>query len=247
MTPDNRSLLHQARVLLFDLDGTLLPMNMEAFLQRYTRLLAAAVAPVIESRRFIAALWSATAAMIENDNPQCSNETVFWHAFTAATRLNRDAIEPLIDQFYHLQFDQLAELTCPSELAPRIVEQAVEQGKIIVLATNPVFPAIATRARMRWAGIADFPWQLITTYENSRYCKPKPGYYGDILTALACTPEECVMIGNDATEDLAAGILGIPTFIVLDCLIARPESSFRPTAQGTLADLWQVMTGPPPR
>ena len=43
-----------------------------------------------------------------------------------------------------------------------------ELGLRAVLATNPIFPAVATRSRIRWAGLEPEDFELCTTYENSR-------------------------------------------------------------------------------
>jgi FMN phosphatase YigB (HAD superfamily) len=95
------------------------------------------------------------------------------------------------------------------------------RGLRLVLATNPIFPAVATHSRVRWAGLTPEDFNHITTYENSRFCKPNPAYYRDILDNLGLKAEECVMVGNDEGEDGAAALLGLPVFLLTDCLIAR--------------------------
>ena len=89
----------------------------------------------------------------------------------------------------------------------------------MVLATNPIFPRIATENRIRWAGLGPDDFALITTYENSTYCKPNPAYYREILEKLGRKAEECLMVGNDVVEDGAAQRLGIPVFFLTPCLI----------------------------
>ena len=86
----------------------------------------------------------------------------------------------------------------------------------IALATIPLFPAIAIQQRCRWAGIDGFPFTLITSFENMRYSKPSPEYYGEIAHHLAVPPDECLMIGNDHVDDLPAAAIGMETFLVLD-------------------------------
>ena len=90
-----------------------------------------------------------------------------------------------------------------------------------MLATNPFFPAIATHKRVRWAGLEPEEFAFITTYENSSYCKPNLEYFRQLLDALGLQPEECVMVGNDALEDTAAAQLGIPVFLLTDCLLNK--------------------------
>ena len=90
-----------------------------------------------------------------------------------------------------------------------------------MLATNPLFPAIATQSRIRWAGLSPDDFELYTTYETSHFCKPNPDYYREILEKVGCRAEECLMVGNDAAEDLAAAETGMRVFLLTPCLIDR--------------------------
>ena len=54
--------------VLFDLDGTLLPMDQDLFTKGYFKLLAAKLAPYgYEPKQLIDAVWAGTAAMLKND------------------------------------------------------------------------------------------------------------------------------------------------------------------------------------
>ena len=67
--------------ILFDLDGTLLPMDNAAFTKGYFKLLAARLAPLgYEPEKLVDAVWSGTAAMVKNDGSQ-NNEAAFWKRF----------------------------------------------------------------------------------------------------------------------------------------------------------------------
>ena len=94
-------------------------------------------------------------------------------------------------------------------------------GYRVALATNPIFPSIATCARIRWAGLTPEDFAFVTTYENSAYCKPNPDYYRDAAQRLGLSPEECLMVGNDAQEDMIAETTGMKVFLLTDCLINR--------------------------
>ena len=233
--------MNKITTLLFDLDGTLLPMDMHYFAEQYLKRLAPKFIKFLEPKQFIAHLWSATNAMISNNCPELDNQTVFWNHFTSLVPQPREVIEPIFDDFYTNDFQNLSSFTQPTPLARQIIDQAVTQGFSIVLATNPVFPAVATQERMRWAGIADHPWALVTTYENSRFCKPNLNYFLDILKYLGRQPEECLMIGNDMQEDMCASRLGIDTFLVTNCLIDQGKPRYIPSAQGNLDDLSQYI------
>ena len=56
------------RTILFDLDGTLLPMDQDAFIHAYTHRLAAYMAPYgYDPQLLIKALWTGTGAMVKNN------------------------------------------------------------------------------------------------------------------------------------------------------------------------------------
>ena len=95
--------------------------------------------------------------MITNTEPGCDNETAFWDCFTRLVSQPRADLESIFDDFYSTEFKSLAYSTQPSPLVPQVLDLAKQQGFKLVLATNPIFPAIATWERMRWAGIEDYP------------------------------------------------------------------------------------------
>ena len=68
--------------ILFDLDGTLLPMDQDLFVKTYFKRLAAKLAPYgYEPAQLIDAIWTGTAAMVRNNGRQ-TNENAFWNTFT---------------------------------------------------------------------------------------------------------------------------------------------------------------------
>ena len=99
----------------------------------------------------------------------------------------------------------------------------------MAVATNPLFPETAIRQRLEWAGVADFPYQLVTTYENSRFCKPNQRYFDAIAAQLGHAPEACLVVG-DEDMDMVAACAGCPTF-----LVPGPSTNLDPATPG--ADL----------
>ena len=209
------------KAILFDLDGTLLPMDQDVFVQSYFKLLAARMAPFgYEPTKLVESIWAGTAAMIRNDGSR-SNEQAFWDKFTELYGPDALKDKPTIDAFYSNEFNGAKEVCGFAPMARTVIDRVKASGRLAVLATNPIFPAVATENRIRWAGLSPEDFALYTTYENSSYCKPNPKYFAEILDKLGLQPEECVMVGNDATEDLAAAKLGIPVFLLTDCLINK--------------------------
>ena len=211
------------RFILFDLDGTLLPMDQDQFIHAYfSRLSARLETYDYDPKRLVKTIWKGTAAMVANDG-QKTNEAVFWDCFANEYGQRVRLDEPLFDAFYREEFHLVQQVCGFVAAAPLTVQKLKAEGYTVALATNPIFPAIATYSRVRWAGLTPEDFCHITTYENSRFCKPNPAYYRDILENLGLDPAECVMVGNDEGEDGAAAALGLPVFLLTDCLICRPE------------------------
>lgn len=223
--------------ILFDLDGTLLPMDYDAFIQTYFEQLAAALEPYgYKPKALIQGVWSGISAMVKNDGRR-TNEEVFWTTFSEifGERVRED--RERFDRYYRLGF-QKVQKTCGCNPQAKETIQALKQaGYRIVLATNPIFPAVATETRICWAGLNPDDFELYTTYENSSYCKPNPAYYQDLANRLGCRPEECLMVGNDVGEDMVAGTIGMQTFLLTDCLINREEADISRWAHGGFDEL----------
>lgn len=209
------------KTVLFDLDGTLLPMDLNAFVKDYMGRLTQFLALHGDDPKLVLkALWTATDAMVGNDG-SVVNKVVFWQVFNEILGRDAQQDEVLYDEFYRTDFQKSRGSCGFAPDAATTVRQIRAMGCGVVLATNPFFPRIATYSRIRWAGMEpeDFDW--ITTYENSRYCKPNLDYYREILDKLNLNSRECLMVGNDVGEDMVAGDLGMHTFLMTDCLINK--------------------------
>ena len=209
------------RYILFDLDGTLLPMDQDVFIKAYFSRLAAKLAPHgYDPEKLIKAIWGGTAAMVKNDG-SVTNEDAFWNYFCTVFGENARKDEPIFADFYQTEFQQVQQSCGFDPRAAETIAKLKDMGYTLVLATNPIFPAMATESRMIWAGLDKSNFVLYTTYENSRHCKPNPDYYRDILAQIGAMPEECLMVGNDVSEDMVAATLGMKVFLLTDCLINK--------------------------
>ena len=224
--------------IFFDLDGTLLPMDNEEFTKGYFKLLAAKLAPHgYEPKQLVEAIWAGTAAMVKNDGKQ-SNEAAFWKKFSEIYGEKVVADKPLFDEFYEKDFQKAKELCKVNPKAAIAVHNVKEMGFRVALATNPIFPATATESRIRWAGLEPDDFELYTTYENIGYCKPNPDYYREIAKRLGVAPEQCLMVGNDVTEDMeAAQKAGMNVFLLTDCLINKERKDISVYPRGSFEQL----------
>ncbi|MFY9427695.1 MAG: HAD family hydrolase [bacterium] len=231
------------KALLFDLDGTLLDLDMETFLPAYFQALTRRFGQLVDPQQFVDHLVASTAVMMASKDPEKTNEEVFMADFIPRLGLSREVLLPLLDDFYRNDFPALAGEARRKPLAREIIQYAFARGFAVVIATNPVFPKMAISHRLRWAGVEDFPYKLITTYEIMHFCKPHREYYAEILDRLGLKAEECLMIGNDAQEDLSAREVGIKTFLLQDHLINRTEECPQTDYRGYMEDLYEFIKG----
>ena len=225
------------KMILFDLDGTLLPMDQEQFVKAYFGLLAKKLAIYgYEPNKLIDSIWKGTKAMIANDGSQ-TNEQVFWDFFKSV--YGEDAIKDhdKFEDFYKNEFQLVQNVCGYIEKAGYTIKLLKKHGFNVALATNPIFPSIATESRIKWAGLNKEDFELVTTYENSKYCKPNLNYYIEILNKLNVKPEECLMVGNDVDEDMIARKLGMKVFLLPKYLINNNNEDINQYPNGDFDEL----------
>ena len=85
------------RAMLFDLDGTLLPMDNDKFTKGYFKLLTkAAAVHGYTYETLIPAMWKGVSAMVKNDR----------------SRLNRDAFWAVFADIFHQTFGDITIRSC---------------------------------------------------------------------------------------------------------------------------------------
>jgi FMN phosphatase YigB (HAD superfamily) len=228
------------RAVLFDLDGTLLDNDMDVFVPRYFELLATRVAHILPAKDFVKHLMQATRAMLDNDGRD-TNEEVFAAAFYPLVGHPRAELEPVFLDFYMHDFPGLQQYTQRRPEARRAVQAALDRGCDVVIATNPLFPAVAVEQRMAWAGVDGFPYRLVTTYENSRACKPNLLYFRHILETICQPAEACLVVGDEGL-DMVAARLGCLTFYVGPTGRAMDPSIPAPTYYGSMAQVEALLS-----
>lgn len=216
-------------------------MDQDEFVGSYFKLLAGKLAAHgYDPKQLIDAVWAGTAAMVKNTGGK-NNEEAFWEKFSQI--MGQKALEdkPLFEEFYRNEFQGVRDVCGYTPKSAETIRKVKQLGLRPVLATNPLFPAIATESRIRWAGLEAADFELYTTYENMRYCKPNPDYYREILERLDLTAKECLMVGNDVEEDMIAETLGMKVFLLTDCMINKEEKDISVYPHGSFEQLWEYL------
>lgn len=231
--------MEDKRTILFDLDGTLLPMDMEKFIEKYFKLLSAHFADLYNPEYFIDSVNRATGSMIENDGEK-TNQEVFTEEFFNLIDLDGLKREVIWDRFYDFYdnvFPTLKDFFNLDNLGYQMVEAAKDKEFNLIIATNPLFPRNAITARLKWINLDPADFDYITSYEEMHYCKPNINYYREILDKINHVPQSCVMVGNDMRDDMVAQKLGIKTFLIEDFLVKREGINVKPNWQGSRREL----------
>lgn len=222
-------------VILFDLDGTLLPMDLEVFEKKYFMGLCS-IFPEINPRELVEYIWAGIKAMMMNDGSR-TNREAFAEVFTEKCGVDYYENEEQLLEFYRTDFQDCITTCSITDLSREIVHTLKQKGYQVAVATNPIFPQVATYSRLRWLGMEPEEFSLVTTFEDSHYAKPNPEYYREVCERLGVQPEECIMFGNDVEEDGAAAKLGIRVMLVTDCLLNRKNLPTDEFESGTLAEV----------
>jgi FMN phosphatase YigB (HAD superfamily) len=228
------------KAILFDLDGTLINDSMETFLPPYFAALTKKLAHLVAPDKLIAQLNASTRAMVANTDPTRTLADTFAADFFPKIGLPRETLMPLFDDFYAREYRELRAFVRPIPEAYAVVSHAVTARVPLVIATMPVFPLVAVQLRLEWGRLAEFPYALVTAYENMRTSKPNPAYYREIAEKIGCAPQDCVMVGNEVPNDiLPAKRVGMKTFWVTDT--AFMATDVPADWRGTLAEFGALL------
>ena len=223
------------RAVFFDLDGTLLPMDLDTFLATYFNALGA----FVQERGFDVQAFSkgfslGMKAMAHHDRA-LTNGQAFWDAFFTCVDGDRSIWSALIDEFYTSVFARIGDTVIPDPASLRAVETLREKGYPVVLATMPYFPMVAVNTRLAWANVPPEAFERITHYENSRTAKPSTYYYAEQLAACGLQGGDVLMVGNNTVEDLSFAELGASVFLTTNWLLNPNGMDIQTVPHGTMA------------
>lgn len=204
--------------VLFDLDGTLLPMDYDLFMKLYFHHIGDYFKNLLEPKLLMKYIMESTEVMIKEKSNR-TNEEKFMNHFQTLIDGDINQYKEMFYQFYNSSFKQVQASTYPSSEMRKAVDLLLEKGYQIAIATNPLFPMTANEKRIQWAGFDPSEFIYISCFEDSSYTKPHLEYYQGVLDKMNKKPEECYMIGNDIFDDLSSKHLGIETYLITNHVV----------------------------
>lgn len=215
------------KAILFDLDGTLLAVNNDFFFGPYMREISEAL-PGVDPALLGTAIIDILKELMEQNPVSETVGEAFMRMLGERIGQTVEEMMPHLDAYYAEGFPLLGRTIQPKTEVRQALEAAKTKGYTLVLATNPVFPAVATRERMRWAGLSEEDFALVTYFDHCSHTKPHQAYYTEeILGPLGLAPEECLMVGNDVAEDMApTHALGMSTYLVTEHILGDRDADF---------------------
>ena len=229
------------KAILFDMDGTLIPMDMKVFTDGYFMDLGKKLEKYgIGQEKLVSAIWAGTGAMVKNDGSRLNREA-FWETFEALTGKKASEVDAECIDFYGNEFKKAKRFTQDNPLAVEAVKAARSKAEKVILATNPLFPMVGQETRLSWVNLKTTDFDFVTAYETDRFCKPNPMYFTDLCKRMEIKPEECLMIGNDENEDMyAASSVGMDCYLVTDTMIKSEKHPWT-GKKGTFKEMVEML------
>lgn len=234
--------INMKKLIMTDLDCTLLPMDQDAYIQIYVNAIAKLFYEHgFDGKKIAKATMQSAYAMGKNDGSR-TNEEVFEEAFKALVGENAQQAIDLFPKVYEEPYDAIKAVTRVNEHAEKIVKLMREKAEFVVVATQPMFPLEAVKKRLSWTNLSHDMFDDITVYDNCTFSKPSTGYYKEIMDKFGATAENTVMFGNDVNEDILPCVeLGVETFLLTDGLINVKNHDISYLRKGTYLDMIEYL------
>lgn len=226
--------------ILFDLDGTLLPMDYDMFMKLYFQNIGLYMKDKMDPTLLAKYIMESTEVVIKDKNG-LSNEDKFMNHFQSLIGGDISWYQEQFIQFYQSDFEKVKVSTHQSPIMKDAVNLLKEKGYKVAVATNPLFPMIANIERLKWAGFEKEEFSYVSCFEDSSYTKPHIEYYEGVLNKIDKSPENCYMIGNDIMDDGAAQKLGMKTYIITDHLVNHHNLDNTADYSGSYQDFYEFV------
>lgn len=248
------TILDNITTLLFDLDNTLVFMDENEFVISYATNAASYFSDIFpDPKVFVHHLLAGTRYMVTTKNSKSNIEKFFDYFLPQCGKLSKEEVYNRFLTFYTNDFDNVKNIVKTNSIVPKIFDKVIKNFQIVI-ATNPLFPKVATVKRIQWAGLGSYvdKLTLVTHGEEFSTAKPDLAYYQEILDKINRKATECLVIGNDLYNDGSGSLLGMKFYHIVNKVedgdflskMTRKdlqEKDIKVTATGTLEDFYELL------
>lgn len=214
------------KAILFDLDGTLMPITNQGFEEVYLASLAKTLSPYIDPKVLMESMWAALNVMVQ-DQSETKNDVVFFENFRKLVgEALFEGLEARFLAYYENEFEVLKDALDDNTKMVKAIKTLKEKGYRLIVATNPMFPPIAVKQRILFSGFDLDDFEFISNYEIHSKTKPHLAYYEEVLALNNLEAKDCLMVGNDMEEDMIVKRLGFDTWLLEDYVIERGDKNY---------------------
>lgn len=233
--------LENVQAVFFDLDGTLIDIDMPLFVAGYLRRLTEQMSAQADPARASRVLHQAVAAMFANTDTEKTLEAILYEVLQKELSMSAGDYLAALGRFCREGLDSLRPLVKGHPLSSQLIDISLARGWTVVLATNPIFPRAVVDARLDWGALDPEAFHYVTSYETAHFCKPSPAFFEELLERIEVPAQACLMVGNDVLHDLSASQVGIRTCLLTPWCIRRPGVAFKADWQGGHGELLALL------
>lgn len=230
------------KAVLLDMDNTLLHNPDARFANAFRQLFDQFFRGELAIKGSIHAL-RAGFASLGSDLANCpSNAEAMVNCLARSLSLTHADADQALRRFYAEVYGELQPLVAPADGAAALIENLLEQGLLVAVATNPLYPETAIAQRLEWAGLGGLvsEFAIVTHSENMHFAKPQPEYMAETVARVGIEPDEALMVGDSAANDMqAARAIGCLTWHV------PTDGGLADLAQHIQRDAWREIAQPP--
>jgi len=225
------------QAILFDIEGTLTNLDSVKFTQNYLGILAPRFAHILSPDKFSKQLLKSMENVQKEPKPELTVMQAFFEDFSKATGQSVQILKPIFKEFYTSDFPALRCLVQPNPLGVKVVVNAIQQGFLTAIVTDPLMPLITIQEQVRWTGLTPEQFKVIATIDNYHYCKPHLGFFKEVAEKLGVRSQSCLLVSTNI-NDMVCQELGMKTFLVGSPI----ESEVRTDYAGQLDDLSRLIS-----
>ncbi len=201
--------------VLLDLDNTLILYDEIEYYHDYFEKIHHSFEDIFELDALKDRLVAGTLSLGSSKGEQ-SNRDQFMTVFASGHLEKRENLWRRFMKFYGNGYSEMGRnVSVPEGLHAGLLRLR-QTGLKLVIASNPIFPVLAQQVRVRWGGLKPEWFDLFTSIENMRYVKPGTNYFLQACSLIGIAPENCLMVGNDPVNDMAAAGAGLRTYRTTD-------------------------------